>query len=165
MSRGHISRMSALVFFFASLPSSSAWVQSCGAIVQKIRPLSWNPARRAGGHSWALDGPGKSGVGLRPRSASLCGLLERMCLDGTESTGEETEKRGEVHFVNLSNGAESLPLLYGIPVGYCRIQSSHCNTNTPPVACLAFQMQSFCLINSRSIVASGAHETLPQVVC
>ena len=35
-------------------------------------------------------------------------------------------REGEVHFVNLSNGAESLPLLQGIPVAFCRIQSSHC---------------------------------------
>ena len=33
------------------------------------------------------------------------------------------------HFINLSNGAEALPLLAGLPaehVSFCRIQSSHC---------------------------------------
>ena len=39
------------------------------------------------------------------------------------------EARGSVHFVNLSNGVEALPLLKGLPFSFVRIQSSHFEAN------------------------------------
>jgi len=38
-------------------------------------------------------------------------------------------RRGSLHFVNLSNGVEALPLLQGQPFAFVRIQSSHCEAN------------------------------------
>eukprot|EP00960_Hanusia_phi_P069362 767075-Hanusia_phi.AAC.1 len=37
-------------------------------------------------------------------------------------------RQGAVHFINLSNGLEALPMLAGVPVAFTRIQSSHCES-------------------------------------
>lgn len=51
----------------------------------------------------------------------------RSCVPANLRMQEETEEvKGIVHFINLSNGLESLPMLQGTPVAFTRIQSSHC---------------------------------------
>merc|ERR1712216_610394 len=54
----------------------------------------------------------------------------RLTADSQATTSAlREEERGSVHFVNLSNGVEALPLLQGLPFSFVRIQSSHCEAN------------------------------------
>ena len=87
-------------------------------------------------------------AGLRPAGECACTSSRRQCaLSGARASGMTTgpgrlsaaseattkalhpDKRGSVHFINLSNGIELLPMLQGIPASFVRIQSSHCEAN------------------------------------
>jgi len=70
---------------------------------------------------------------------------------------EGDEAVGSAHFINLSNGAESLPLLHklSVPYSYTRIQSSHCEsqnfegilTNLGPTLLIHLAMGTTCYIH------------------
>ena len=101
------------------------------------------------GRSWTLPRASAAGawVSLRTRSARRLALhatadgageeaggaaasLGRLTADSQATTSAlREEERGSVHFVNLSNGVEALPLLQGLPFSFVRIQSSHCEAN------------------------------------
>ncbi|MGB1606059.1 MAG: hypothetical protein ACPIOQ_75735, partial [Promethearchaeia archaeon] len=50
---------------------------------------------------------------------------ERLTATSTATTTAlAPDHRGSLHFINLSNGVEALPLLRGLPVSFIRIQSS-----------------------------------------
>jgi hypothetical protein len=83
-------------------------------------------------------------AGLRVAGACTHTPPRRQCTRGTvQASGSERltaaseattralapDKRGSVHFINLSNGVEALPMLEGVPTSFVRIQSSHCEAN------------------------------------
>lgn len=120
-----------------TVPAASSHRGSSILLVRQQQPLLCPPgAGRTGERAPSLL-----------RSAHAGYLLHsalKACMEGGGGMGGEFEGRegphewkpdqagpfGAAHFINLSNGAESLPLLkqLGVPFSFTRMQSSHCES-------------------------------------
>ena len=103
---------------FHGLSAAPGCAVSGAARTQPTRPGLGSTARRAG-------------CGRQPLAlAAAAQRPERLSAASEASTTAlPSDKRGSVHFINLSNGVEALPMLEGVPTSFVRIQSSHCEAN------------------------------------
>ncbi|KAJ1490520.1 hypothetical protein T484DRAFT_1935199 [Baffinella frigidus] len=120
----------------AHIPHAAAWISPASMVHSSH--LVPRTCTNLGKERSPFRAAGSWGIGrMRAPSLRMCAAAEGQAGVETSETGAVHEgevsesgavREGEVHFINLSNGAESLPLLQGIPVAFCRIQSSHCES-------------------------------------
>ena len=108
---------------------------AAGAQACAFHGLAAAPGRAVAGAAGTL--PTRPGLVRRARCerqplslAAAAQRPERLSASSEASTTAlPGDKRGSVHFINLSNGVEALPMLEGVPTSFVRIQSSHCEAN------------------------------------
>ena len=110
------------------LPASTAFSATGCAHLTKTFLRTSSPAQRPNHYPVCSDL--RRTAPLASTKSGTTGESERLTATSTATTTAlSPDHRGSLHFINLSNGVEALPLLRGLPVSFIRIQSSHCESN------------------------------------